>query len=188
MAPMKKDNGENESLRADREEPEAARERDAMPDGRDETEDERADRRWGELLQELRVAQTGMQILFGFLLAVVFQPRFAELNDVDHTIFVITVGFGAATVGALIGPVALHRLVSGKGLKPQTVTIASRMTFTGLLLLFCTMVMVLLLILRVALHDTLAVWLVAGMAAWIAAWWFALPLWARHRAHRMSRN
>ncbi|MFJ4338252.1 DUF6328 family protein [Streptomyces sp. NPDC088915] len=185
---METDSNKDGALQAVQDEPEAAHDRDARPDGRDETEDERADRRWGELLQELRVAQTGMQILFGFLLAVVFQPRFTELNDVDHAIFVVTVGFGAATVGALIGPVALHRLVSGKGLKPQTVTIASHMTFTGLLLLFCTMVMVLLLILRVALHDTLAFWLVAGMAVWIAAWWFAIPLWARHRAHRMSRR
>ncbi|MFC8794586.1 DUF6328 family protein [Streptomyces cinereoruber] len=166
----------------------AGRGQDVRPDGRDETVDERADRRWGELLQELRVAQTGMQILFGFLLAVVFQPRFAELNDIDHAIFVITVGFGAATVGALVGPVSLHRLVSGKDFKPQTVTIASRMTLVGLLLLFCTMVMVFLLILRVALHDTLAFWLVGVMAMWIAVWWFGIPLWARHRAHRMSRR
>ncbi|MFC7795584.1 DUF6328 family protein [Streptomyces cinereoruber] len=136
---MEKDRDRDGALRVGRGAPEAAHDRDARPDGRDETEDERADRRWGELLQELRVAQTGMQILFGFLLAVVFQPRFTELNDVDHAIFVVTVGFGAATVGALIGPVALHRLVSGK-------------------------------------------------AVWIAAWWFAIPLWARHRAHRMSRD
>ncbi|MEV5975142.1 DUF6328 family protein [Streptomyces sp. NPDC051921] len=162
--------------------------RDAVSDGRDETEAERADRRWTELLQELRVAQTGMQILFGFLLAVVFQPRFTELNDVDHTIFVITVAFGAATVGALVGPVSLHRLVSGKGLKPETVALASRMTLIGLVLLFCTMVLVFLLILRVALHDSLAFWLVAGMGLWIAVWWFAIPVWARHRARGLSRR
>ncbi|MFG3345685.1 DUF6328 family protein [Streptomyces sp. NPDC048018] len=160
--------------------------RDAVRDGRNETEAERADRRWTELLQELRVAQTGMQILFGFLLAVVFQPRFKELNDVDQTIFVVTVAFGAAAVGALVGPVSLHRLVSGKGLKPQTVVLASRMTLTSLVLQFCTIVMVFLLILRVALHDTLAFWLATGIGLWIATWWFAIPLWARHRARGIS--
>ncbi|MFJ9811158.1 DUF6328 family protein [Streptomyces sp. NPDC101158] len=161
---------------------------DAVRDGRDETQEERADRRWTELLQELRVAQTGMQILFGFLLAVVFQPRFTELSDVDHTIYVVTVVFGAATVSALVGPVSLHRLVYGRRLKPETVVLASRMTLTGLVLLYCTMVLVFLLILRVALHDALAFWLAAGMGLWIALWWFAVPLWARHRARGMSQR
>ncbi|WP_309053979.1 DUF6328 family protein, partial [Streptomyces sp.] len=65
-------------------------------DGRNETPMERADRQWSELLQELRVAQTGVQILFGFLLAVVFQPRFSDLGSVDRTIYVVTVFCGAA--------------------------------------------------------------------------------------------
>ena len=51
--------------------------------GRDETEDERADRRWGELIQEVRVAQTGVQILFGFLLTVVFTPRYEDLAQTE---------------------------------------------------------------------------------------------------------
>ncbi|MGW0583246.1 DUF6328 family protein, partial [Streptomyces sp. NPDC002920] len=51
--------------------------------GRDETEEERADRMWGELIQEVRVAQTGVQILFGFLLTVVFQSKYERLSDTD---------------------------------------------------------------------------------------------------------
>jgi hypothetical protein len=152
--------------------------------GRQETADERADRRWNELLQELRVAQTGVQILFGFLLAVVFQQRFTELGTTDKTIYVITVILGAATVGALIGPVSFHRLVAGRHIKPQTVTWASRLTIVGLVLLYATVACVFLLILRVVLHITLAIWLVCGMAGWFALWWFAIPLWARNRAGR----
>ncbi|MEV8530587.1 DUF6328 family protein [Streptomyces sp. NPDC051211] len=147
--------------------------------GRDETRLERADRRWNELLQELRVAQTGVQILFGFLLAVVFQPRFTELGEVDKAIYVVTVVLGAATVGALVGPVSFHRLVAGRRLKPETVTWASRLTIVGLVLLYLTMASTFLLILRVVLHNTLALWLVALMALWFALWWFAIPLWAR---------
>lgn len=150
--------------------------------GRQETEDERADRRWTELLQELRVAQTGVQILFGFLLAVVFQPRFAELSDADRTIYVITVIFGSATAAALIGPVSYHRLLTGRRLKSQTVTWASRLTVLGLVLLFCTMCSALLLILRVAMHNTLALWLVGGMAMWFALCWFVMPLWTLARS------
>ena len=70
--------------------------------GRHETPEQRADRKWTDLLQELRVAQTGVQILFGFLLTVVFQQRFTDLSDTDRHIYVVTVMLGAATTGALI--------------------------------------------------------------------------------------
>ncbi|GAA2243608.1 DUF6328 family protein [Streptomyces amakusaensis] len=150
--------------------------------GRRETEEERADRRWLELLQELRVTQTGVQILFGFLLTVVFQPRFATLSETDRDIYLATVVLGAAATGALIGPVALHRMLTGRSLKPQTVDWASRLTVLGLVLLLCTMASALLLILRVALHNSLAAWIVVAMVAWFLLCWFALPLWARARA------
>ncbi|MFJ2895460.1 DUF6328 family protein [Streptomyces sp. NPDC087218] len=150
--------------------------------GRHETPEERADRRWTDLLQELRVAQTGVQILFGFLLAVVFQSRFAELSDTDRNIYVVTVMLGSATAAALIGPVSYHRLLTGRRLKPQTVVWASRMTVLGLVLLFCTMCSTLLLILRVALHNSLALWLVGGMAVWFLACWFAFPVRALARS------
>ncbi|MFB8026594.1 DUF6328 family protein [Streptomyces sp. NPDC056465] len=146
--------------------------------GRQETEEERADRQWGELLQELRVAQTGVQILFGFLLAVVFQPRFADLSTVDRNIYVVTVMLGSATAAALIGPVSYHRLLTGRRMKPRTVSWASRLTKLGLGLLFCTMCSTLLLILRVALHNVVALWLVGVMALWFLVCWFVFPLWA----------
>jgi hypothetical protein len=149
--------------------------------GREETEEERADRQWSELLQELRVAQTGVQILFGFLLAVVFQPRFADLSEVDRDIYVVTVVLGSATVAALIGPVTYHRLLTGRRMKPETVIWASRMTVVGLVLLFFTMCSTLLLIMRVALHNTFALWLVGGIALWFLACWFVFPLWALAR-------
>lgn len=128
------------------------------------------------------MAQTGVQILFGFLLAVVFQPRFAEISDTDRTIYVITVLLGSATAAALIGPVSYHRLLTGRRLKPQTVTWASRMTVLGLGLLFCTMCSTLLLILRVALHNAVALWLVGGMALWFLICWLVFPAWALARS------
>ncbi|MGW0787834.1 DUF6328 family protein [Streptomyces sp. NPDC002911] len=158
---------------------ENGRERAGNPrSGRRETEEERADRQWGELLQELRVAQTGVQILFGFLLAVVFQPRFTDLSTVDRNIYVVTVMLGSATAAALIGPVSYHRLLTGRRMKPQTVIWASRLTKLGLGLLFGTMCSTLLLILRVALHNVVALWLVGGMALWFLVCWFVFPLWA----------
>ncbi|MFC4500928.1 MULTISPECIES: DUF6328 family protein [Streptomyces] len=149
--------------------------------GRDETEEERADRMWGELIQEVRVAQTGVQILFGFLLTVVFQSKYERLSDTDQTIYIVTVVLGAAATGALIGPVSLHRLVSGQSVKPQAVAWASRLTFVGLLLLLATMTSALLLVLRVATHDGYVPWLVAGVVAWYLLCWYGLPMWTRYR-------
>ncbi|MFJ8000824.1 DUF6328 family protein [Streptomyces sp. NPDC096310] len=149
--------------------------------GRAETEDERADRQWHELIQEIRVTQTGVQILFGFLLTVVFTPHFQELGATDKNTYLITVVCGALATGALIGPVALHRIVSGRRIKPQAVVWASRLTFAGILLLLATLTCALFLVLRVAGHDPYVPWLVSGVVAWYLLCWFVLPLWVRLR-------
>ncbi|MGW3247762.1 DUF6328 family protein [Streptomyces sp. NPDC001070] len=154
---------------------------DGSASGRRETEEERADRKWADLIQEVRVAQTGVQILFGFLLTVVFTPRYAQLQHTDKVIYIVTVVLGAAATGALIGPVSFHRLVSGLRIKPQTVRWASRLTFVGLLLLLATMVAALLLVLRVATNNPCVPYLVGGILAWYLLCWFAVPYWARLR-------
>ncbi|MFE3555192.1 DUF6328 family protein [Streptomyces sp. NPDC059193] len=150
-------------------------------DGRDESEEERADRQWQELVQEIRVTQTGVQILFGFLLTVVFTPHFQGLPQTDKTIYIVTVVLGSLSTGALIAPVAFHRIVSGRRMKPETVAWASRLTFAGILLLLATLTAALLLVLRTATHNAFVPWLVAGVLAWYLLCWFALPLWARVR-------
>ncbi len=149
--------------------------------GRDETEEERADRMWTELIQEVRVAQMGVQILFGFLLTVVFTPKYDGLSDANRTIYLVTVVLGAVTTGALIGPVSLHRLVSGRRVKPQAVRWASRLTLLGLVLLLATTTSSLLLILRVATHDGFVPYLVTGVVLWYLLCWFGIPLWTRYR-------
>ncbi|MFD5340851.1 DUF6328 family protein [Streptomyces hawaiiensis] len=152
-----------------------------MRRGRNETEEERADRMWQELIQEVRVAQMGVQILFGFLLTVVFTEKYGDLSDTDQTIYLVTVVLGACATGALIGPVSLHRLVSGRRVKPQAVQLASRLTLLGLVLLLATTTASLLLILRVATHDGFVPYLVAGVVGWYLLCWFVLPLWTRYR-------
>ncbi|MEU6708864.1 DUF6328 family protein [Streptomyces wuyuanensis] len=161
--------------------------RERVPDGnerqdsRGETEDERADRQWQELVQEIRVVQTGVQILFGFLLTVVFTPIFQRLDQTDKTIYIVTVILGSLATGALVAPVAFHRIVTGRRIKPETVTWASRLTFIGIVLLLATLIAALFLILRTATHDGFVPYLVAGVLAWYLLCWFVLPLWARTR-------
>ncbi|WP_030690496.1 DUF6328 family protein [Streptomyces globisporus] len=147
--------------------------------GRDETEEERADRRWTDLMQEIRVAQTGVQILLGFLLTVAFTPHFQGLERTDKTIYIVTVVLGSLATGALIGPVSFHRIVSGRRIKPQAVVWGSRLTFVGVVLLLATLTSALFLVLRVVTHDAYVPWLVSGVLAWYLLCWFALPLWTR---------
>ncbi|MFD8595319.1 DUF6328 family protein [Kitasatospora sp. NPDC059646] len=143
--------------------------------GRHETPNERADRRWTELLQEVRVVQTGAQILFGFLLSVVFMPRFATLSGFERDLYVVTVVLGALATGALIAPVAYHRLLAGRRLKPELVDATSRVVALGVVLLALTVGSALLLLLHVAIGGPGAGLIVAGVMVWFAVWWLLLP-------------
>jgi hypothetical protein len=152
--------------------------------GRRETPEERADRLWVELLQEVRVTQTAGQILLAFLLSVAFTPRFAQLSAFERGLYVTTIVLAAAATGALVAPVSFHRITSGHHLKPEAVAWASRFTLLGLILLLATVGCALLLILRVVLAGLLAAWLVAAVVAWFLVCWFLPPLWIRHRDRR----
>ncbi|WP_327675423.1 DUF6328 family protein [Kitasatospora sp. NBC_00458] len=153
--------------------------------GRDETPAERADRLWTDMLQEVRVAQTGAQILFGFLIGVAFTPRFAGLPDFDHDLYVATVLLGAVSTGALIAPVAFHRFLAGHGLKPELIRIAGRLIAIGLVTLALTMAFALLLLLRTATGNDTAAWILSGaVLLWFTTTWLVLPQLVLHRAAR----
>jgi hypothetical protein len=77
-------------------------------DQRGETPVERLDRNWGDLLQELRVVQTGVQLLTGFLLTLPFQSRFSDLGPFQQDVYLTTVALAVAATGFLIAPVAVH--------------------------------------------------------------------------------
>ncbi len=87
---------------------------DDRTDGRDETPNERADRNWTEVLQELRVLQTGTQILTGFLLALAFQPAFADLDQGQRVFYLVLVVLATLSAVIALAPVALHRMVFGR--------------------------------------------------------------------------
>ena len=97
--------------------------------------EQRSDRNWTELLQELRVMQTGVQILTGFLLTLPFQQRFSQLATYQHVWYLTLVLLAAFTTGLAVAPVAMHRALFRKHLKARLVTAGDRMTRTALLLL-----------------------------------------------------
>ncbi|MCU7821247.1 DUF6328 family protein [Kitasatospora sp. DSM 101779] len=151
-------------------------ERQAPADGRDESPEERADRLWTELLQEVRVAQTGAQIMFGFLLTVVFTERFTTLHGFDRALYVGVVTLGAVATGTLMAPVSYHRLLAGRHVKPRMVAAASRMVSLGVVLLGLNVGAALLLLLKVA-GLTWGAWVIAGaVLAWFAVCWVLFPV------------
>lgn len=107
-----------------------------MADGRrDETEQERADRNWNDLLQELRVSQTGVQLLAGFLATIPFQSRFDELDAFQRAWYVGLLCLAFTTVGVTLAPVAIHRHLFQEGAKDKLVQAGHRLTATALVLI-----------------------------------------------------
>lgn len=97
----------------------------APGDGRHETRTERLDRNWNEILQELRVTQTGTQILTGFLLTLAFQQRFTELDAFQVNVYLILVMLAALTTALALAPVSMHRSLFRRRAKDRLVTVAN---------------------------------------------------------------
>ena len=158
--------------------------RDGPVDGRGERPLERADRNMVEMLQELRVAQTGVQILFAFLLSLSFTERFADIDDFQQWTYVVTLLLTALTTGLLVAPAAIHRMLFGRGVKAATVRIGHRLFVAGLASLTLTLVGAVLLVLDVAVGRTFALWSAAALGIVLIFLWFVLPLPVRNRNDR----
>jgi membrane-bound ClpP family serine protease len=103
-------------------------------DGRDESLNERMDRNWNEILQELRVTQTGTQIFTGFLLTIAFQTRFTELTTFQVRVYLVLVIAAVLTTAFGLAPVSLHRSLFRKGAKMivvETAHVIMRITLVG---------------------------------------------------------
>jgi hypothetical protein len=149
--------------------------------GRDETELERSDRNMVELLQEVRVVQTGVQILFGFLLTIAFQPKFATLSSFQKADYLGTLIAAATTLIMLTAPISWHRLLFRRGDKEHLVDIANRFTVLGLASMGLTMVGVVMLLSDIAFPTWLAALVTTTAVIACSVLWYVLPL-ARRRA------
>jgi hypothetical protein len=146
----------------------------------DEDEGERLDRELIELLNELRVVMPGVQVLFGFLLTVPFQQRFADVSAFQRDVYFVTLLLTAASAAFLMAPSAFHRLTFRAHQKPYLVALGSRQVITGMGLLALAMNGVLLLLTDVLFHS-LTVAITVACAASLYGWlWFGLAL--RRRA------
>ncbi|WP_151475451.1 DUF6328 family protein [Streptomyces albicerus] len=138
---------------------------------RRETRLERADRNFNELLQELRVTQTGVQILFAFLLTLAFTPRFPSLDSMQRGTYVTTLLLGVLAAALFTAPAALHRRLFQQGAKPQVVDVSSRLAQAGMGVLALALTGSVLLVVDVALGRA------EGVAAGAATLVVCLGLW-----------
>jgi hypothetical protein len=157
-------------------------------DQRGETPLERLDRNWTDLLQELRVVQTGVQLLTGFLLTLPFQARFAELGAFQQDVYLATVTLAVAATGFLIAPVAVHRMLFRRHARRGLVSVAHHLAIIGTVLLGGAVIGVVLLLFDVVRGRTVAVIATALTAGLLVLLWLALPLTMRERTHPVRQS
>lgn len=159
---------------------------DAPPQGNDrnETSTERFDRNWDELLQELRVTQTGVQVLAGFLLTIPFQQRFGDLTDGQRVAYLVALTTAVLATTLLVAPVSAHRLMFRRHAKAELVGFADTAARAGLVALALSIVASTFLIFDVVVGGGAAFGASAMALALFLVNWLVLPLVVRSRLTR----
>lgn len=146
------------------------------PSEREESDEERLNRELDQLLNELRVAMPGVQILFAFLLAIPFQQRFAQVSEFQEQVYFVTLLAAAATSALFIAPVAYHRLVFRARDKPHLIKLSSRFALAGLVALAIAMNGAVLLVTDLLFETTTVAVTIAMTAMLFCVLWFAIGL------------
>ena len=148
---------------------------------RGETPIQRVDRGYLELLQEVRVAQTGVQIVVAFLLWLAYSPSFTRLGAAWRWLYVAGLVCGLAAAACLIAPACCHRLIYGRRLKPQLFAVANRLTICGLGCLLGAVGCVLALVVGPIAGGPVGVAISAIMLILFACIWYVVPVMLRTR-------
>lgn len=148
---------------------------------RGETELQRLDRNWNSLLQELRVVQTGVQLLTGFLLTLPFQQRFDVLNHHMRVVYLATVSCSVGATVLLIAPVAMHRLLFRRHRLQVLVSAAHRCAYAGLTLLGLALTGMTVIIFAAVSGRNVGIVAGAVALALFTLFWMVVPLLLRTR-------
>jgi hypothetical protein len=141
-----------------------------------DSDDDKRDRQMIELLNELRVAMPGVQILFGFLLTVPFAQGFTKVTTFQRDVYFITLLLAALTTACLIAPSAAHRLLFHHGQRPWLIEHANRMLIAGLVFLGLALVGAVLLVTDYLFKGAVVVVVPLALAFVVAFLWFARPV------------
>jgi Family of unknown function (DUF6328) len=156
--------------------------------GCQETPDQRLARNLGELLQEIRVAQAGVQILFGFLFSITFTEAYRHASGFQRGVHLVAVAFAVLAVAQLTAPAAWHRLLFRRGQRQEIIRLSNVMAISGLGCLAAAMSATLLLLMDVATGRTIAVVVCAVVTVGFGALWFVLPWRIRQVGNENARD
>ena len=148
---------------------------------------QRADRNFVELLQELRVMQTGVQILFALLLTVSFTTAFADADGFQRIVYVITLVFCAVATALFTAPVAFHRRLFQRGRKAEVVWATHRLLKAGMLVLLVAVVGAVLLVVDEAVGRKVGLLVSSFVGLVFALFWFVLPAWSLAAGKHVNR-
>lgn len=149
---------------------------------RDESDDERLDRNLSELLQELRIALPGVQVLFAFLLAVPFQQNFTSVTEFQKTVYFVTLLLTALSTALFIAPTAFHRMTFRLQQKERLVRLGNRLTIAGVAVLGLAMTGAVVLITDVLYSGTATAITGILVLLMFVCFWVLLPLRGRQEA------
>ena len=153
----------------------------------DESKEERLDRELIELLNELRVALPGVQVLFAFLLGVPFTQRFAEATELQQDVYFLTFLCTAVATALLIAPSAYHRLTWRHGDKEHLLVVSNGLTIAGTFFLAVAISSTVFVVTDLLFSTTAAALTAAATAAFYALFWYVLPITRRLRDTKKSR-
>jgi hypothetical protein len=148
---------------------------------RQEADHVRLDRNYAELLQELRLVQTGVQILFAFLLALAFQQRFASVNGFEQTLYLVALFTAACASILLMAPAAVHRVLFRRNIKDEIVDMTAGLVKTGMVCLVIAMLTGVGFVVTFVIGIGLAAILCGLLAGLVIATWLVLP---KRKCHR----
>ena len=141
------------------------------------------DRQFAELLQELRVGQTGVQLLFGFLLTIPFTTRYAELRSDVHRVFAVTLMFATLALTSLMAPVLFHRVTFRRKIRPKIIKVSHYSALAGMYLLMAAILGAVYVVASVAVPGSRSLpWLLAVCALGLTTLWVVIPLVLRETA------
>lgn len=147
-----------------------------MTTEREETEEDRLNRNLEDVLNEIRVAMPGVQVLFAFLLAVPFQQRFADVTDFQRDVYFATLLAAGLATACFIAPTGFHRVLFRQGQKQRLVYFASHASIAGLLFLALAMSGAVTLATAMLFSQAAAIGAGGGMLAVFLSLWFLVPL------------
>jgi hypothetical protein len=142
----------------------------------DETEADRLNRNFDDLLQELRVSQNGTQILFAFLLTVPFSSGFTKVTDFQRGFYFAALLLAALSAMLLIAPAVMHRMLFRRHHKKELVATASRVALGGQTLLALAVAASVFLVTDYLYGHALAAVIASAVLAWTCVWFFVVPL------------